>query len=109
MLMGSALGGDIGVNAFLTDKPRVALNEPGPLLAGRYSLERPLASSENAQRWMAIEAASGRLVVVALAEPGRLSSFGRGVRHRPLVLVIGGGEEGEAPAFPAGVKPAAGG
>jgi hypothetical protein len=104
MLMGSALGGDIGVNAFLTEKPRVALNEPGPLLAGRYSLERPLASSENAQRWMAIEAASGRLVVVALAEPGRLSSFGRGVSHRHLVSIIEVVKEVEPRAFPADVK-----
>ncbi len=104
MLVVSALGGDIGVNAFLSDKPGVALNEPRPLLAGRYSLERPLASSENAQRWMAIEAASGRLVVVALAEPGRLSSFGRGVSHRHLVSIIDVVKEVEPGAFPDDVK-----
>jgi hypothetical protein len=92
------------VNAFLTDKPRAAVNEPRPLLAGRYSLERPLASSENAQRWMAIEAASGRLVVVALAEPGRLSSFGRGVSHRHLVSITDVVKEVEPRAFPDDVK-----
>jgi hypothetical protein len=104
MFVVSALGGDIRVNAFLTDKPRVTMNEPRALLAGRYSLERPLASSENAQRWMAIEAASGRLVVVALAEPGRLSSFGRAVTHRHLVSIIEVVKEVEPQAFPVDVK-----
>ena len=104
MLVVSALGGDIGVNAFLTDKPRVVLNEPRPLLAGRYSLERSLASSESAQRWMAIEAASGRLVVVALAEPGRLMSFGRGVSHRHLATITEVVKEVEPQAFPTDVK-----
>src|ERR1700742_4602405 len=76
------------------------MNQPRPLLGGRYSLERPLASSENAHRWMAIEASSGRLVVVALAEPGRLSTFGRGVAHRPLSSVIEVVKEVDPHAFP---------
>jgi hypothetical protein len=95
---------DILVNAFLTDKPRVAMNEARPLLGGRYSLERPLASSDGAQRWMAIEATSGRLVVVALADPGRLSTFGRGVAHRHLVAITDVVKELEPHAFPLDVK-----
>src|SRR6516225_3463363 len=104
MFAGSARGGVIGVNAFLVDKPRVAMNEPRPLLTGRYSLERPLLSSDGAQRWMAIEAATGRLVVVALAEPGRLSTFGRSVTHRHLVTITDVVKELEPHAFPPEVK-----
>jgi hypothetical protein len=53
---------------------------------------------------MAIEATTGRLVVVALAEPGRLSTFGRGVTHRHLVTLIDVVKEVEAHAFPPHVK-----
>ncbi len=63
-----------------------------------------MRSSEGEQRWMAIEATSGRLVVVALAEPGRLSTFGRGVTHRHLVTLIDVVKEVEAHAFPPDVK-----
>ncbi|HEX5101898.1 MAG TPA: hypothetical protein VFV94_20455 [Polyangiaceae bacterium] len=80
------------------------MTEPRPLLGGRYSLERPLASSPNGHRWMAIEASSGRLVVVALAEPGRLSTFGKGVTHRHLVTVTEVMKEVDPAAFPADVK-----
>jgi hypothetical protein len=96
--------GLIGVNAFLVDKPPVPMTEPRPLLGGRYSLERPLLSSDGGQRWMAIEAASGRLVVVTLAEPGRLSTFGRGVTHRHLVSVIDVVKEVDPNAFPPEVR-----
>lgn len=92
------------MNAFLVDKPPVPMTEPHPMLGGRYSLERPLSSSEGSQRWMAIEASSGRLVVVALAEPGRLSTFGRGVTHRHLVSVIDVAKEISPHAFPAEVS-----
>jgi hypothetical protein len=74
------------------------------MLAGRYSLERPLLSSPGEQRWMAIEAASGRLVVVALAEPGRLSTFGKGVTHRHLVEVTDVVKEVDPRSFPPEVK-----
>jgi serine/threonine protein kinase len=80
------------------------MTAPRPLLGGRFSLERPLRSSEGGQRWMAIEATTGRLVVVALAEPGRLSTFGRGVTHRHLVTLIDVVKEVEAHAFPPDVK-----
>jgi hypothetical protein len=74
------------------------------MLGGRYSLERPLLTSEGQQRWMAIEATTGRLVVVALAEPGRLSSFGKGVTHRHLVGIIDVVKEVDPNAFPPEVK-----
>ncbi len=74
------------------------------MLGGRYSLERPLLSALNQQSWMAIEAATGRMVVVALVEPGRLSTFGRGVTHRHLVAVTEVVKEFDARAFPPEVK-----
>lgn len=80
------------------------MTEPRPLLGGRYSLERPLLSAPNGHRWMAIEASSGRLVVVALAEPGRLSTFGKGVTHRHLVTVTDVMKEVDPSAFPGDVK-----
>lgn len=80
------------------------MTDPRPMLAGRYSLERPLLSVPGGQRWMAIEATSGRLVVVALAEPGRLSSFGKGVTHRHLVQVIDVVKEVDPRSFPPEVK-----
>jgi hypothetical protein len=66
------------------------MTEPRPLLGGRYSLERPVLSSPGERQWMAIEAASGRLVVVAIADPGRLSTLepARNVRHRHLATLI---------------------
>ena len=79
------------------------MTEPRPLLGGRYSLERPLLSAPNGHRWMAIEASSGRLVVVALAEPGRLSTFGKGVTHRHLVTVTEVLKEVDPSSFPADV------
>jgi hypothetical protein len=66
------------------------MTEPRPLLGGRYSLERPVLSSPGEQQWMAIEAVSGRLVVVAIADPGRLSTLepAQNVRHRHLATLI---------------------
>jgi hypothetical protein len=53
---------------------------------------------------MAIEATTGRLVVVALAEPGRLSTFGKGVTHRHLVTITEVTKEVDPHAFPPEVK-----
>jgi hypothetical protein len=53
---------------------------------------------------MAIEASTGRLVVVALAEPGRLSTFGKGVSHRHLVSLIDVVKEVDPHSFPPEVK-----
>jgi len=74
------------------------------MLGGRFSLERPLLSRADQHCWMAIEAKSGRLVVVALAEPGRLSTFGKGVTHRHLVGIIEVEKEVDPHAFPPEVK-----
>jgi hypothetical protein len=80
------------------------------LLGGRYSLERPLLSSPGDRRWMAIEAASGRLVVVAVFDPGRLSTLlpARGVKHRHLGTLIDIVKEFDPAAFPSDVKLPAG-
>jgi hypothetical protein len=80
------------------------------LLGGRYSLERPVLSSPGEQHWMAIEAASGRLVVVAVADPGRLSTLqpARNVRHRHLATIIDVVREVTPDAFPESVTLPAG-
>ncbi len=82
------------------------MTEPRPLLGGRYSLERPVTSTPDGQSWMAIEAVSGRLVVVAVAEPGRLSTLvpARDVRHRHLATVIDIVKEVGPESFPPEVK-----
>ena len=82
------------------------MTEPRPLLGGRYSLERPVASSVTEDRWMAIEAATGRLVVVAIADAGRLSTLhpARDVRHRHLATVVDVVREVSPDVFPSHVK-----
>jgi hypothetical protein len=82
------------------------MTEPRPLLGGRYSLGRPVLSSPGERHWMAIEAASGRLVVVAVAEPGRLSTLqpARSVRHRHLATVIDVLPEIPPDSFPESVR-----
>jgi hypothetical protein len=59
---------------------------------------------------MAIEAASGRLVVVAIADPGRLSTLepAENVRHRHLATMIDVVREVEPDAFPENVRMPAG-
>lgn len=86
------------------------MTEPRPLLGGRYSLERPVLSSPGEQQWMAIEAASGKLVVVSLADPGRLSTLqpARNVRHRHLATLVDVVREVPPDAFPESVRLPAG-
>lgn len=80
------------------------------MLGGRYSLERPVLSSPDEQNWMAIEAASGKLVVVAIADPGRLSTLqpARNVRHRHLATLIDVVREVPPDALPESVRLPAG-
>ncbi|HEX6767544.1 MAG TPA: hypothetical protein VF103_18725 [Polyangiaceae bacterium] len=78
-------------------------------LGGRYSLERPLLSSRD-QQWMAIEIASGKLVVLSILEPGRLSTLlpARGVTHRHLTTIVDVMRDIAPGAFPDRVKLPAG-
>ncbi|HEY3495181.1 MAG TPA: hypothetical protein VGK73_10865 [Polyangiaceae bacterium] len=82
------------------------MTQPHPLLGGRYSLERPLRSSSGGRRWMAIEAASGRLVVVAVCDTGRLSTLepARGVKQRHLATLIDIVKEVDKSSFPSDVS-----
>jgi hypothetical protein len=86
------------------------MTEPRSLLGGRYSLGRPVLSSPGEQHWMAIEAVSGRLVVVAIADPGRLSTLepAQNVRHRHLATVIDVVREVDPGSFPDSVRLPAG-
>jgi hypothetical protein len=87
------------------------MTQPRSLLGGRYSLERPLLSSPGDRRWMAIEAATGRLVVVAVCDPGRLSTLepARSVKHRHLGTLVDIVKELDAAAFPSDQKLPVGG
>src|SRR5688572_21774220 len=78
------------------------MTQPRPLLGGRYSLERPLLSSSGGRRWMAIEAASGRLVVVAVCDAGRLSTLepALGAKQRHLATLIDIVKDVEKGSFP---------
>jgi hypothetical protein len=66
------------------------MTQPRPPVGGRYSLERPLLSSREKLHWLAIEIASGRLVVLAICEPGRVASLSaaRGLTHRHLATLV---------------------
>jgi hypothetical protein len=79
-------------------------------LGGRYSLERPLLSSRDERHWMAIEVATGRLVVVAICESARQGTLApaRGVTHRHLTSLIDVVREIPAGTFPDRVKVPAG-
>jgi hypothetical protein len=79
-------------------------------LGGRYSLERPLLSSRDERHWMAIEVATGRLVLVAICESGKQSSLlaARGVTHRHLSSLIDVVREIPTGTFPDRVKVPAG-
>jgi hypothetical protein len=64
--------------------------DPRTLVAGRYAFAGLLKNSQTVERWVAIESESGRRVVLAVADSGRLTTLdsARGVKHRHLTGVI---------------------
>src|SRR4051812_30386171 len=64
--------------------------DPRTPLAGRYAFAGLLKNSQPTERWIAIEADSGRRVVIATADAGRLTTLdsARGVKHRHLTGVV---------------------
>jgi hypothetical protein len=64
--------------------------DPRTPVAGRYAFAGLLKNSQTALRWVAVESESGRRVVVAVADSGRLTTLdsARGVKHRHLTGLI---------------------
>ncbi len=64
------------------------MTEERPPLGGRYAVQRPLEQST--ERFFAADLTTGKRVVVALIDGGRLSTLesARGVRHRHLAGIV---------------------
>src|SRR5258707_13750903 len=64
--------------------------DPKTPVAGRYVFASPLKNSQTVERWVAVESETGRRVVVAVADSGRLTTLdaARGVKHRHLAGVL---------------------
>jgi hypothetical protein len=78
--------------------------DPRTLVAGRYAFAGLLKNSQTVERWVAIESESGRRVVLAVADSGRLTTLdsARGVKHRHLTGVIEVVREVDPSSLPSG-------
>ncbi len=78
--------------------------DPRALVAGRYAFAGLLKNSQTIERWVAVESESGRRVVLAVADSGRLTTLdsARGVKHRHLAGVIEVVREVDASSLPSG-------
>ncbi len=64
--------------------------DPRTLLAGRFTYAGALKNSQALERWVGVDSDTGRRVVLAVADSGRLSVLdtARGVKHRHLASVL---------------------
>ena len=64
--------------------------DPRTPVAGRYAFAGLLKNSQTVERWVGVEQDTGRRVVLAAADSGRLTTLdsARGVKHRHLTGVI---------------------
>jgi serine/threonine protein kinase len=64
--------------------------DPRIPVAGRYAFFGALKNSQALERWVGVEQDSGRRVVLAVADAGRLATLdsARGVKHRHLTSVL---------------------
>ncbi len=78
--------------------------DPRAPVAGRYAFVGLLKNSQAVERWVGVETDSGRRVVLAAADAGRLTMLdsARGVKHRHLTGVIGVVREVDAASLPNG-------
>lgn len=86
--------------------------DPRKPLAGRYSFAGLLRTTQGPRRWLATDGETGRRVVVAIVEAGRLGVLeaARGVKQRHVTAVIDVLRKVEPEALPEGaVVPAGGG
>lgn len=78
--------------------------DPRTPVAGRYAFAGLLKTSQGVERWVGVEPDSGRRVVLAVADSGRLTTLdsARGVKHRHLTGVIEVVRDVDASSVPSG-------
>ena len=78
--------------------------DPRTLVAGRYAFAGLLKNSQSVERWVGVEQDSGRRVVLATADSGRLTTLdsARGVKHRHLTGLIEVVRDVDASSLPSG-------
>jgi hypothetical protein len=78
--------------------------DPRIPVAGRYFFAGALKNSQPLERWIGVEPDSGRRVVLAVADAGRLATLesARGVKHRHLTSVLEIARDVEAGSLPGG-------
>jgi len=78
--------------------------EPRIPVAGRYTFAGALKNSQALERWVGVEEETGRRVVLAVADAGRLATLdsARGVKHRNLTSVLEIARDVEPGSLPSG-------
>jgi hypothetical protein len=78
--------------------------DPRTPIAGRYAFAGALKNSQGSERWLGVEIDTGRRVVLAVADAGRLATLdaARGVKHRHLTSVIDVLRDVHAASLPSG-------
>jgi hypothetical protein len=78
--------------------------DPRTPVAGRYAFAGSLKNSQAVERWVGVESETGRRVVLAVADAGRLTTLdsARGVKHRHLTGVLEVVREVDASSLPSG-------
>jgi len=73
-------------------------------VAGRYAFAGALKNSHALERWVGVEQDSGRRVVLAVADAGRLATLdsARGVKHRHLTSVLEIARDVDPSSLPSG-------
>jgi hypothetical protein len=84
--------------------------DPRIPVAGRYAFAGALKNSLTLDRWVGVEQDTGRRVVLAVADAGRLATLdsARGVKHRHLTSVLEIARDVDAGSLPSGQPLAAG-
>ncbi len=80
------------------------MTDPRTPVAGRYAFAGSLKNSQSTERWIGVEQESGRRVVLACADSGRLTTLdsARGVKHRHLTGVLDVVRDVDASSLPSG-------
>src|SRR6478752_8304740 len=80
------------------------MTDPRIPVAGRYAFSGSLKNSQALERWVGVEQDSGRRVVLAVADAGRLATLdaARGVKHRHLTSVLEIARDVDAGSIPSG-------
>jgi hypothetical protein len=78
--------------------------DPRIPVAGRYAFAGALKNSLSLERWAGVEQDSGKRVVLAVADAGRLATLdsARGVKHRHLTSVLEIARDVDAGSLPSG-------